>query len=478
MNMIISRRALFERSGVIALGAAAWPHWMPRMVFRQAGAAPRGDILLVVFARGGYDGLNMVIPYLDEGNYFNRRRTIAIPAPDSNAARKGIDLDGRFGMHPALALPGEGGWSRWWDAGILAMVHAVAMRNDTRSHFDAMDFMERGTPGEKTRNDGWLGRHLATAATANGSPFRAVGMGTQLQASLRGPVPAIALRSIADFHLQGRQSEIARFTQHLQTLYGGEGWLDAQGQATFAALEVLQKSVSNPAGYVPSNGASYQTSGEFGVSLSQIAQLIKADVGLEVACVDIGGWDTHANQVNPDDPTQGSHANLMRSLGGGISAFITDLRDHFDPTNKDKQGITVVVMSEFGRRAGENGGYGTDHGHGNAMFVFGKGILGKKVYGRWPGLADNQLNRGDLDRTTEYRDILGEILQKRAGNDSLTEVFPGHAFNFLGLAKKDDATVPTPVEPTATPVPTTVPTPVPTEDPLKFKTYIPLANKS
>lgn len=456
--MLITRRTLFESGSLMALGSAVWPRWMPRLVFRKDGTNPTGDILVVVFARGGYDGLNMVIPYGEEGNYFNRRRNIAIPAPDSTATRKGVNLDGFYGMHPALALPDEGRWKQWYDEGLLAMVHGVAMKDETRSHFDAMDFMERGTPGEKTRPDGWLGRHLATVATSNGSPFRAVGLGTQLQASLRGPVPAVALQSIAEFHLQGRQAEIARFQQHLQSLYSGEGWLDGQGQSTFSALDLLQKSVT-PGAYRPSNGADYAPALGFGTGLAQVAQLVKADVGLEVACVDIGGWDTHANQVNADDPAEGNHANLLRYLSKGITAFITDLRDHFDPRDTGKQGITIVVMSEFGRRAGQNGSMGTDHGHGNVMFVFGRGVNGGKVYGRWPGLADDKLNRGDLDMTTEYRDVLGEVLSKRANNAQVSEVFPGHAFSFLGLVRKDAGTVPTPVEPTATPVPSNTPAP-------------------
>lgn len=474
--MILSRRRLLQSGGLLALSSAAWPRWMPRMVFRPAGAAPRGDILVVVFARGGYDGLNMLIPYGEEGNYFNRRPRIAIPAPDSNATRKGVDLDGFFGMHPSLANSNEGRWKEWYDAKILAMVHAVAMKDETRSHFDAMDFMERGTPGEKVRSDGWLGRHLSTVATSSGSPFRAVGMGTQLQASLRGPVPAVALRSIAEFHLQGRQTEIARFTQHLQSLYGGGGWLDTQGQSTFEALELLQNS-TDPGAYRPDNGADYTGGAGFGTSLAQIAQLIKADVGLEVACVDIGGWDTHAAQVDAADPAAGNMAVNMGWLARGITAFITDLYPHFDPTDKDKQGITVVVMSEFGRRAGENGSLGTDHGHGNVMFLFGKGINGGKIYGRWPGLADEQLNRGDLDRTTEYRDILGEVLDKRAGNPDVAQVFPGFAFSPLGLARRVDTTVPTPppdpTDPPAEPSPTAPPV-----DRYPHKAYIPLTNKS
>jgi uncharacterized protein (DUF1501 family) len=467
---MISRRSLLEKSGLLAVASAVRPSWMPRFVFRNQQTAPRGDVLVVVFARGGFDSLNMVIPYGDEGNYFNRRRSIAIPDPDSAAARKGVWLDGFFGLHPSLALPDEGGWKEWYDNGSLAVVHAMHMQDPTRSHFDAMDYMERGTPGEKSRNDGWLGRHLSTMSTANGSPFRAVGMGTMVQASLRGPVPAVALQSIADFHLQGRTEEIARFQQHLQQLYGGEGWLDVEGQATFDALELLEERLSGAA-YVPANGARYLEQDGFHRGMMQIAQLVKADVGLEVACIDIGGWDTHANQVDAADPTRGNMANLMARMASGITALMTDLRDYWEGADPDP-GVNVVVMSEFGRRAYENGGRGTDHGHGNAMYVLGSGVNGGAVYARpWPGLAEENLDRGDLAGTTEYRDILGELLQKRQGNPRIADVFPGHTFDFLGLARTRATTVPTP-EPTQAP-----PTPVPTAPAEEHRIYIPFTEK-
>jgi uncharacterized protein (DUF1501 family) len=292
--------------------------------------------------------------------------------------------------------------------------------------------------------------------TENGSPFRAVGMGNMLQAALRGPVPAVTLQSIADFHLQGRPEEIVRFQQHLQRLYGGDGWLDTEGQSTFAALEMLEEKIGGQT-YQPSNGASYQQNG-FHAGLMQVAQLIKADVGLEVACIDIGGWDTHANQVDVADPTTGGMANNMTTLASGVTAFLTDLRDHWEGENPDP-GVTVVVMSEFGRRVGENGGRGTDHGHGNAMFVFGSGVNGGKVFvNPWPGLTEDKLVRGDLAGTTEYRDVLGEILVKRVGNSRISEVFPDHSFNFVGLARARGTAVPTPVptdeQPTPVPSPT------------------------
>ncbi len=351
---------------------------------------------------------------------------------------------------------------------MLAIVHAMHMADPTRSHFDAMDFMERGTPGKKALNSGWLGRHLSTMAGQNSSPFRAVGMGTMLQASLRGSVPsAVALQSIADFHLQGRQDEVARFQEHLQLLYAGDGWLDLEGQATFDAMDLLATSGVGGSTYQPAHGANYNAANGFHRGLQQIAQLVKADVGLEVACVDMGGWDTHANQVDAADPTTGNMANNMNSLASGITALLTDLTDYWT-----SPGVTVAVMSEFGRRAGENGGRGTDHGHGNVMYVFGKGINGGKVYGDWPTLDEDKLDRGDLRGTTEYRDVLGEILSKRVGNARIAEVFPNHSFNYLGLAEPREPALATPTPTTQVPVETPVPTPDTSR-----RVYLPWANR-
>ena len=477
--MALTRRSLVERGGMMALSSAVWPSWMPRLVFRPEGTPPKGDIMIVIFARGGYDGLNMIIPFGEEAQYFDKRKALGIPTPDAKGLAndmKGIDLDGFFGMHPALGASTKGRWKEWYDNGIMAAVHAVAMNDPTRSHFDAQDFMERGTPGQKSLNSGWLNRHLSTMASQNKSPFRAVGMGTMVQASLRGSVPAVALQSIADFHLQGRTSEIARFQQHLDYLYRGEGWLDEQGQETFAALNMIQEAVSGTT-YKPENGAIYTSTNGFHRGLMQIAQLVKADVGLEVACIDLGGWDTHANQVDAANAATGGMANNMQSMATGITAFIDDMRPYFDPTDKGHQGVTIMIMSEFGRRAYENGGRGTDHGHGNAMFLFGKGINGGKVYGEWPGLADEKLDRGDLAGKTEYRNVLAEIVTRRAGNTKTSQVFPNFTFNYLGLAQPlADAVVPTEEpptpQPTAVPKPTDPPVVVPTH-----KVYLPWGQK-
>lgn len=452
--MAISRREVLGRSGVLALNAMAWPGRLPGLVFRREQSSPAGDVLIVVFQRGGVDGLNMVPPYGEEASYFRRRPTIGIPAPDSTAARKAVDLDGFFGLHPALAAPDAGNWIEWYQEGMLAVVHAAHMDNATRSHFDAMDYMERGTPGEKRIPSGWLGRHLAAKAMQNGSAFRAVGIGTMLQQSLRGQLPAVTLESIAEFRLQGRPTMIERFGRDLEQIHAGDDWLDREGQATFAALDLLAERVGQ-AQYRPSNGAQYGTNDGFHRGLMQIAQLIKADIGLEVACVDINGWDHHADEVTAEDPTAGNLANMLLRMGTGLTAFLTDMRDYLG--NGSGPGITIVTMSEFGRRASENASRGTDHGHGNVMFLLGRAVNGRQVFTRpWPGLAEDDLDRGDLAGTTEYRDVLGEILSRRLGNDRIADVFPHHTFDFPGLVK--DLVVPPTATPTEEPTTTATPT--------------------
>jgi uncharacterized protein (DUF1501 family) len=314
------------------------------------------------------------------------------------------------------------------------------------------------------------------------SPFRAIGWGSMLQQSLRGPIPAAALQSIADFHLQGRTEALAAFRAQLEALYGGGDWFDETAQATFLALELLER--ANPAQYQPENGAAYPETA-FGQGLKQIAQLIKADVGLEVACIDLGGWDTHANQVwvNYGDPTRGQMYNLLQQLDQGLTSFYRDLGGRLDDP-----GITVVTMSEFGRRLGQNAANGTDHGHGNCMFVIsGAAVPGLHV--DWPTLEPGALDSGDLAVTMDYRDVLAEIVSKRLGNARLDEVFPGYPATFRNVVKdRSGSAVPTPTPyatRSATAVPSaeptrSEPTRVPTEGPdveRRRKIYLPHARR-
>lgn len=393
--------------------------FLPRFaVLAPKGQVPRANILVCIFLRGGMDGLNAVIPHGDS-DYYRLRPTLAVPEPMAGNDQAGIELDGFFGMHPSLRPLKD-----VWDDKGLAFIHATGSPDPTHSHFDAMDYMERGTPGDKQVGTGWLARHLQFAATENGSPFRAIGFGALLPSSLRGPIPAIALQSIADFHLGGQyKGRIEQFQTAISSMYSADETLNLRADFTLDAVQLLQKAVAGE--YRPANGASYPES-EFGESLKQVAQLIKAEIGVEVAAVDLGGWDTHVNQ----GVLEGEMPPLLADLGASLAAFYHDLGDGM-------KNVTVVGMSEFGRRAAENGGKGTDHGHGNMMLTMGKSIHGGKVYGQWPGLAPDQLAApGDLAITTDFRSVLGELVSKHLQNPLLDQVFPNFTnYQPLGIAK-------------------------------------------
>jgi uncharacterized protein (DUF1501 family) len=291
-----------------------------------------------------------------------------------------------------------------------------------------MDNLERGAPGQKSLTSGWLARHLGqntpTATQPQGEPpFRAVGFGALLQGSLRGG-NATAITSLESFTLQARPTDLPRIRAAHGQIYQGQGMLAAIGQQTLAAIETIERITSGgKQRYQPADGARYPAT-PFGKALMQIAQLTKADVGLEVACADIGDWDTHINQGGAD----GEMAANLQEFAEGLSALYTDLAEHLGR-------VTIVTMSEFGRRVAENGGGGTDHGHGNVMFALGGAVQGGKVYGQWPGLAPEQrYGPGDLAITTDFRDVLGELLMQRRGVQSLTEIFPGYTqIQRLGL---------------------------------------------
>ena len=409
----VNRREFLQMSGMVGVIGASqslFPRWMPQLAFRspERMAAGRGDVLVNIFLRGGMDGLSVVAPFAEGANYYDVRPTIAVPEP--GRANGAIDLDGRFGLHPTLAPLKE-----IYDQQHLAIVHATGSIDPSRSHFDAMTFMEAGVPGNKTLNTGWIGRHLQAAAWQNDSPFRAVGMGAMIPAALRGPITPLSIRSIADFHFRGREDELQRLQQAISSLYtiqAPTNQLERQAGLVFKTIATLDQLQATD--YQPANGAQYPDD-EFGLGLKQVAQLIKADVGLEVACVDLGGWDTHENQGT----LAGEFNTLLTTLSNGLAAFYHDLRDYM-------AGVTVVTMSEFGRRAHENGSQGTDHGHGNAMFLMGGGVNGGQVHARWPGLAPEALDDGDLAITTDYRDVLAEVVSRRLRNPALDQIFPGH----------------------------------------------------
>lgn len=402
-----------------ALPDALPPHYYPytRMSFIPKNSPPGGDTLVVVFLRGAADGLNMVVPHAEE-EYHRLRPSLRVPGPDELWAPKeqrAIDLDGFFGLHPELAplLPA-------WDAEELACIHACGAPDESRSHFKAMELMERGVSEESGPATGWIGRHLGTLSNGNASPLRAVGLGEQIQRSLYGPIPASSLRSIADFHLGGSLSAQA-LASALSALYVGDDQVARQGQETLEIIKTLEK--LDPEKYLSglSASVSYPES-DFGRGLSQIAMLIKAEVGLETAAIDLGGWDTHFAQ-------DGIMPSLLNDLGQGLEAFHTDLGGKIDR-------LVLVVMTEFGRRAYENASLGTDHGHGGVMFLLGGSVAGGQVISKWPGLGkDNLVGPGDLDVTIDYRDVLAEVLTKRLNNHALNEIFPGYEPKIVGVIK-------------------------------------------
>ena len=416
MSWSTDRRALLEAC-TCGQPQASWPAWLPRMAFAPANKAPRGDTLVVVFLRGAADALNMVVPH-GENAYYRLRPTLGIPKPDdrkAQPAQRALDLDGFFGLHPAL-----GGLLPAWQDGHLALVHACGAPDTSRSHFRSMELMERGVTDERGPASGWVGRHLASLDTGNLSPLRAVGLGEHTQRSLQGRIPVAALKSIADFHLSGDLRETARMQAILAGMYGAGDELAVVGRETLDVLHTLQ--ALDPSNYRPANAAVYPVS-DFGLGLQQVAMLIKAEVGLEVAAIDVGGWDTHFAQGASD----GLMAGLMKDLGTGLGAFHRDLGEAV-------QGVSVVVMSEFGRRAYENASLGTDHGHGSVMMLLGGHVAGGQVHGRWPGLEDGQLfGPGDLAVTTDYRDVLSELCLKRLNNQALSTVFPDFTPTLRGL---------------------------------------------
>lgn len=401
---MISRRA-FVRNGALALvGTAAVPHFLVRSVMAQQQAAQAsGKKLVVLFQRGAADGLNIVVPYREQ-NYYAMRPNIAIQPADV------LDLDGQFGFHPAMAplLP-------LYKQGHLAVIHAVGSPDTTRSHFDAQDYMESGTPGNKGTQDGWLNRALQAQQTRNTSAFRAVALGTQVPRTLQGRLPAVAVSNVANFAVgtnQGNQQ--AAVSTAFQQMYAGthDRILSSEGDETFEAVRMLK--ATDPAHYKPANGVIYPNT-PFANSLKQVAQLLKANLGVEAAFADIGDWDTHQAQGS----VQGRLSNRLKEFSEAIAAFWNDL-------GQDAEQVTLVTMSEFGRTARQNGTGGTDHGHGNVMFVLGGGIQGGKIYGQWPGLADHQLNEGrDLAVTTDFRQVLAEATQHALGTRDLATVFPG-----------------------------------------------------
>ena len=415
-----SRRFFMKQGGIALAGLSTMPAFLQRAIASTPSAGKKQ--LVVLFQRGAADGLNIVVPF-GEPNYYRLRPTIAIPQPKRGGNEAAIDLDGFFGLHPSLAS-----FAPLFQRNQLAIVHAAGSPDPTRSHFDAQDYMESGTPGVKATQDGWLDRAIGTISEENASPFRAVAMGPNLPRMLQGSTGAIAIPDLHQFKVQPQSAAMANVAEGgFEAMYAQtvDHALHGTGTETFEAIDMLRK--VDPGKYSPENGAQYPTS-RLGQSLQQIGQLLKANIGVEVLFVDCGGWDNHVNEGG----VQGQLSNLLKDLGQGLAAFHQDMGDRM-------QDVVVVTMSEFGRTAKENGNRGTDHGHANCMFVMGGNVKGGRVSGNWPGLADHQLNEGrDLALTTDFRSVLSEVLVKHVGATDLKTVFPGFdtsARRFPGLIR-------------------------------------------
>jgi len=409
-------RRVFLKNGTLALVSLGFA---PAFIAETAAAAaPRRKILVAVFQRGAVDGLNMVVPF-GERAYYAGRPSIAIGRP--GAAQGAIDLDGFFGLHPRMAPLAE-----LFTRGELAIVHACGSHDDTRSHFDAQDYMESGTPGVKSTRDGWMNRYLHAREHEAASPFRAVAIAQQMPRSLQGAAPALAIGNLSSFGVRDDRAgmgTMASSSFEAQYAEAADSLLQPVGRDAFDAVKRMQQ--VNPASYAPANGAEYPRSG-FGEAMKQIAQIIRGDLGLEVAFTELGQWDHHANEGG----ATGQLANRLDDFARGIAAFSRDLGDRMAD-------VVLVTMSEFGRTVRENGNRGTDHGHGNAMLVMGGGVNGGRIFGKWPGLEREQLWQGrDLAITTDFRDVFTELVTGHLGATDVSRVFPGHrASGRLGLLK-------------------------------------------
>lgn len=463
-------RRMFLKSGAIALVssglAPSWgPAWLRDTVFaaepgRSNTAAGGRKILICIFQRGAVDGMSMVVPHGDPNYYVHRSLAgggIAIPRSGEGGV---LDLDGTFGLHPALSS-----LKSIWNDGHLAAIHACGSPNPTRSHFDAQDYMESGAPGDKHVRDGWLSRAIlacpedaarlkaqvkaATIAAQStlgasarvASPFRSVSLTAQLPRIMQGKADALAIPDLRTFGVNDsaaasivagamegrRKTSSGGAAEGFEALYDGAvgDVLHGAGKESFEAIKMIEG--LKPGTYVPARGAKYPR-GKLGESLQQIAQLIKAGVGVEVAFAETGGWDTHAAQGS----SQGGLARRLQEFGDSIKALYLDLGDRMAD-------VTILTMSEFGRTVRQNGTGGTDHGHATCFFTIGDKVNGGKVLGEWPGLAPEQLyeNR-DLAVTTDFRDVFAEVAQKHLGVRDLKAVFPGYesgSTKFRGVIK-------------------------------------------
>ena len=381
---------------------------------------PDGEMLVVVFLRGGWDALSVLPPLEgpDRGFYEAARPKLKIPTKGDGAA---ISLNGQLGLHPSLAPLME-----FYRAGQLAVIPAAGMAHDTRSHFDAMEFIELGTPGSRSTKNGWITRLLEVAPSKAGLMPPAFALGDGQPTSLQGRADTTSISNLDDFKLTDDENHRKFLHASLQRMWSGDSWMHQSGTATVKALNTIAGAGFKE--YQPAGGVKYPE-GSFADSLKSLARIAKRGVGLRVATVDLGGWDTHQWQ---GEGSQGYFADLLKELGAGLAAFYADLA-----ADNLAGRTTVMVLSEFGRRLAENASYGTDHGHGSAMLVLGGKVAGGKVYGRWPGLATEQLyDRADLAVTTDYRQVVAEVIGKQFGATQIDRVFPNFKMGqALGLMR-------------------------------------------
>ena len=394
--MAITRRYFLKSGGVALAGLAGTPSFLVRTALAESNSRSADHpVIIAIFQRGAADGISMVVPFGDE-HYSQLRPQIAIPEPARGGDEHAVDLDGFFGLHPSLAP-----LKPIYDEGHLAIVHAVGSPDSTRSHFDAQDYMEAGAPGNKGVSDGWLNRYLQASPEPDAAPFRAVAISPNTPRSLAGAAPSVAMQRVSEFGIRAGRAAPA-----VEEMFAG------LYKDTFDAVKTLRSATSQQ--YSPSAGVQYPNS-PFSQSLMQIAQLVKSNVGLEVAFADVGGWDTHANQGS----SRGQLANRLKDFGDGLAALYRDLGDHM-------RNVVILTMTEFGRAVRQNGSGGTDHGHASCLFVAGGPVKGGKVYGQWPGLAPEQLHEGrDLKLTTDFRNVFSEILAAHMGAKDISKVFPG-----------------------------------------------------
>ena len=403
-SLRVSRRALLGGSALSSLG------FLLRSRSGWAGdaaaieAPPNAPVLLCVFLRGAADGLNLVVPHADD-EYYRLRPSIAIPRPGKQ--RGAMDLDGRFGLHPRLAA-----LKAAYDAKELALIHAVGSPHPTRSHFEAQDYMETARVGERSASRGWLGSYLALRPASSSDVLRAVAVTSRSPLALRGYPDAVVAPNLRDFRLSAPPELEPVLTQGFRRLYAADapGVAERAGGRALAASEIVARALGKRRHFARGYARDAQ-------DFADVAQLIKANVGLETAWLDLGGWDTHRGQGSSDN---GELPRQLDRLGRALAAFRADLGPAFER-------VVVVVMSEFGRTARENGTGGTDHGHGNVMLVLGGKVQGGRVLGNLPGLTPDQLFEGrDVPVTTDFRDVLAEITERHLRLPDASALFPGY----------------------------------------------------